>query len=230
MNKITDYIFSLSPKKLAIYLVLGPMVLFLAHTITTIAFRTLSNTSPENGIALSVVLGIFLICLLVLMLLWLFWLRGTVYSVEEEQLGLARKWFQIAYIFLWFFILFNITASIIENLVENNNWSDEYMFLIYASREFINFGGIIIAYPLVCYFAARATMAKRGGKLATFINTIPFTLLLIFGTVLGIPFMHNHFTDKTSTNSEVLIIYGIAFALFITILIIGFVAAITGLV
>lgn len=230
MKKLSKYIFKLSPKELALYLVLGPLILFLIHTITTITFRAISENHSTNETPVLIILGILSLFLGAFVLLWLFWLRNTVYSVEEAQLGLTRKWFQIAYGFVWIFIFFNIGASIIENLAESGNWNDEYMYLIYASREFINFGGIIIAYPLVCHYAARATMAKKNDKPATFINAIPFTLLLIFGTVLGIPFMHQYFSKKASTNSEVVIIYAIAFGLCILLFIIGFIAAITGMV
>ncbi|MFS4494322.1 hypothetical protein [Maribacter sp. 2308TA10-17] len=227
MQKLTDYIFNLSPKKLAIYLVLGPLVLFLAHTVITIAFRTISN--PETSQFANILLGILSLVLSVFILLWLVWLRSAVYSVQETEIGLARKWFDIAYAFLWIFILFNLVASIIESPLKNSTWS-EYVYLIYASREFINFGGILIAYPIVCHYAARATMVKRTNKPASLIGAIPFTLLLLFGTVLGIPFVHNYFSSKTSTKSEVLIIYAISLGLFFLILVIGFIAAITGLV
>ncbi|MFK7814106.1 MAG: hypothetical protein AB8B59_16530 [Maribacter sp.] len=230
MTKISSYIFDLSPKKLAAYLVIGPLVLFLVHTITTIGFRTISQNQSSNQIAVQVILGILAILLGVFVLLWLFWLRSTVHTVEEAQLGVARKWFKIAYTFLWFFILYNIVASIIESLAESGDWNDEYMYLIYASREFVNFSGIMIAYPIVCHYAARATMANRSGNPATFVNAIPFTLLLIFGTALGIPFIHNYFSTNASKNSEIIIIYAIGFGLFIFILVIGFLAAITGMV
>ncbi|TMM59435.1 hypothetical protein FEE95_08415 [Maribacter algarum] len=227
MQKLTDYIFNLSPKKLAIYLVLGPLVLFLFHTGISIAFRTISN--PEINQFASLLLAILSLILGVFILLWLVWLRSAVYSVQETEIGLARRWFKIAYTFLWIFILFNLVATIIEIPLKNSSWS-EYAYLIYTSREFINFGGILIAYPIVCHYAARATMVKRTNEPATFIGAIPFTLLFIFGTVLGIPFVHNYFSTKTSTKSEVVVIYGISLALFFLILIVGFIAAVTGLV
>jgi len=225
VDRIQEYIFNHSPKKIAIYLVLGPMVLFFVHTIITIIFRNISSAYEHM---VSVIWGLLSLFLAVFIALWLFWLRSTVYSVEETQLGLARKWFQIAFIFLWFFIFFNTLDSVRELFVEKDHWNDEYRYLFNASREFINFGGIMVAYPIVCHYAARATMVKRHSKSAPFVNTIPFTLLLIFGTVLGIPFMHNYFTEKTSKNAEVIIVYAIAFGVFITTLIMGFIAAITG--
>jgi len=227
MHKLRNYIFNISPRKLAIYLVLGPMVLFLAHTSIVIAFRTISK--PETNQLASILLGILSLFLGVFVLLWLVWLRSVIYSVQETEIGLKRKWFKIAYAFLWIFILFNLIALVIESPIKNSNWS-EHAYLIYASREFINFGGILIAYPIICHYAARATIAKRTNKTASFIKAVPFTLLLIFGTVLGIPFMHKYFSKKTSTNSKIIIIYAIAFGICITIFIIGFIAAITGMI
>jgi len=156
------------------------------------------------------------------------WLRSVVFSIEEVQIGIVRKWFKIAYTFLWFFILFNVSVSVVEYLLENSNGSDEYLHFIYVFREFINFEGIIIAYPIVCHYAARAIMVKQNAKPATFINAFPYTLLLLFGTVLGIPFMHKCFGTKVSGNSEIIIIYVIGVALFLIILVIGFIAASTG--
>ena len=230
MRKITNWIFEQSPKKLAIYLVLGPLLLFLVHTVITIIFRNISETSAIQESIVSILLGILFLFLASIVLLWLFWLQSVVFSVDKAQLGLGRKWFQLAYAFVWLFVLFNIGASIIEYLVESDIWNDEYMYLIYASREFINFGGIIIAYPIVCHYAARATSAKRNGKPATISNAIPFTLMLVFGTIIGVPFLHRYFSTKSSKNSEIISIYAIAFGLCIALFIAGFIAAITGLV
>lgn len=230
MEKITSYIFKLSPKRIAMYLVLVPLLLFLAHTIVTIIFRTISENPSLNGTTLGIVLLVLSVCSGLIILLWLIWLPSVVYSVSKAQLGIPRKWFQIAYLFLWTFMLFNLMASIIEYLAETHSWEGEYMHLIYASREFINFGGIMIAYPIVCHYAARAATSIRSNKPATLVNSIPFTLFLIFGTVVGVPFLHKYFSKQPSTNSEIVVIYAIAFGLFAIILIIGFIAAITGMV
>lgn len=230
MQKISNYIFSLSPKKLAVYLVLGPLLLFLSHTVTSIVFRNISETSATHETIVSIILGILFLFLAAIILIWLFWLRSTVFSVDEKQLGLPRKWFRIAYAVLCFFILFNIGASVIEYLTETQSWIDEYLYLIYSSREFINFAGIMIAYPLVCHYAARAATSKRSGQPATFLKALPFTLLLLFGTTVGVPFLHNYFSTKTSSSSEIIIIYAIALGLCVILFIVGFIAAITGLV
>lgn len=230
MQKIYDYIFELSPRKLAIYLVLGPLVLFLLHTVFTIGARNLSNSSPTQENLVLIILVLLALGLAVFVLLWLFWLRSIVHSVSDVQLGWPRKWFEIAYVALLIYIIYTVTVSIIEPLMDTDGWGADYRYLIYASREFMSFAGIMIAYPLVCHYAARAATAKRNNSPATFVQAIPFTLLLIFGTVLGVPFLHQHFSSRPSKNSQIVTVYAIAFGLFIFIVMIGFVAAVTGLV
>ncbi len=230
MQRIFDFIFNISPKKLAIYLVLGPLLLFLVHTVITIVFRNISETSAPHETIVNIFLGALFILLTTIILLWLFWLRSTVYSVDNVQLGIARKWFRIAFAMICVFILFNVVASIIENLSATHVWLDDYMYMIYSSRELINFAGIMIAYPVVCHYAARATYVKVNVQPATFISALAFTIMLLFGTVMAIPFLHKYFSTKTSKNSEIIIIYAIAFGLVIILFIIGFMAAIAGLV
>ena len=226
MGLNSDHIFNLSPKKLAVYLVIAPLLLLLAHTLITITFQTISRANLENETTVYVLFGILYLVLSAIIFLWLFWLQLTVNVVEENQLNLPRKWFKVAYAFLCFFVIFNVIIAILEfGLLPNNN-----IGLFNVAREFVNFGGIIIAYPIVCHYAARAATSNRIGKPATFVNSIPFTLFLIFGVILGIPFLHKHFTKNPSTNSEIMMVYAIAAGLFISILILGFIAAITGLV
>ena len=229
MQKITDYIFDFSPKKLSIFLVLGPLALFFVHTVYTIVYRKISDSSPSQEIGAQLILGILILCLAALALLWLFWLRGTVNFVTESQLGLPRKWFQIAYTLLWVYVGYTFAIVIIEPFLNAQSYGEDYLFLIYASRESVSFVGILIAYPIVCHYAARAATAKRNETPATFVQAIPFTLILIFGTVLGVPFLQKYFSTTPSTNTQIVSIYAIAFALFLLILVMGFIAAITGL-
>ena len=63
------------------------------------------------------------------------------------------------------------------------------MHLIYSSREFINFAGIMIAYPLVFHYAARAPYIERNVHPVTFVNSLAFTLMHLFGTVVAAPFV-----------------------------------------
>lgn len=230
MSKIKDYILSLSPKKLAIFLVLGPLVLFLTHTILLIGLRSISNPSTGQVLVSNILLGIHIILIAIIVLMWLTWLKIAVAVATDVQLGINRKWFHIAFKVLCLFVFFTIGASSMEYLAAARSWKIDYLSLISASREFVNFGGIMIAYPVVCHYAARAATAKRNKKPATFIQALPFTLFLIFGTVVGVPFLHNYLSEKTSANSELMRIYAFAVGLCIITFIIGLAAAITGLV
>lgn len=230
MRKIQHLLLSLSPKKLAIFLVLGPLVLFLSYTMLTIGFRNISNPSNGQTLTFQVISGMCMLLIAILVLIWLAWSKTVVAHVTDEQLGINRKWFHIAFIALLLFILFNIGAALIEFMAENHNVIADHMHLINASREFVNFGGIMIAYPMVCHYAARAATAIRNKKPATFVQALPFTLFLIFGTVIGVPFLHNHVSTKTSTNSELMMTYAVAMGLCIMIFVIGLIAAITGLI
>ncbi len=214
---------------MAIFLVLIPLILFLAHTIVIIAFGTISQNSPANQTTATIFLSIIFTFFGALLLLWMLWLRSVVYAVQETEIGISRRWFKIAYIIVWLFIVFNLMAPLLKSYLENSGWR-EYLYLISASQEVINFGGIIIAYPIICHYAALATVVKQSNKQATFLSATPFTLVLIFGTVLGIPFLHKYFSDKNTTNPEILTIYIIGFGFFMATLIVGFLAAITGYV
>lgn len=229
MQKIATYIFNLSTKKLAVYLVLYPLTLFLAYTIVTITFRTISQDFSSNQITTAMPLGVFAMLFYAFVLLWIFWLRSAIYAVPKAAIGLPRKWFQLAYGFLWIFIVFNAVILLIETYLKDTGWR-EHLHLIHASGEFIDYGGIIISYPIICHYAARATMVKKSNEKASFISAAPFTLLLIFGTVLAIPFMHKYFSNKGADSSEVLKIYAMGLGLFMVTLSIGFIAAITGVV
>ncbi|MFS4446670.1 hypothetical protein [Maribacter sp. 2307UL18-2] len=230
MQKIQDYILSISPKKLAFFLVLGPLFLFLTYTILTISLGNISDPSTGQAHAFNIILGMHIILVALIVLIWLAWSRIVVAKVTDTQLGIGRKWFHIAFMVLIFFILFNIGAILIEYIAETQNAITDYKYLINAAREFVNFGGIMIAYPIVCHYAARAATAKRNKKPATFIQALPFTLFLIFGTVIGVPFLHNHVSENTSTNAELMRTYAFAIGLCAIAFIIGLAAAITGLV
>jgi len=81
MQKIAHYIFDLSPGRLAIYLILGPLFLFLVHSTYSIVYRTTSSSSPDQDISAQIILGILTLCLSALILVWFFWLQAVVFSV-----------------------------------------------------------------------------------------------------------------------------------------------------
>ena len=142
---------------MAFYLVLSPLILFLAYIIITITFRTISKSEPIDQIIVTVFLGILFVFFGFIITLWLFWMYSTVYHIKEIEIGLPRKWFKIAYVFIWVFIVFNIGEPYFMSFFENSGL-DGHQHLIFASREFINFGAIMIAYPIVCNYAARAVI------------------------------------------------------------------------
>ncbi len=223
MRKISNYIFNISPKKLAIYLILGPLVLFFVHLISSILLRTFSENNSPNLLSYSLV-GIIFFFLAILVLLWLFWLVSLVYSVEKSDLGLPIRWFQITIILFVIYLLYNLCYPLVASLPE------DYQSVFHPLNEFIAFGGLLIAYPVVCHYAARAVLVKQTKEPATFINAIPITLLLFFGVVLGIPFLHKYFSKKNSSNTEIIIIYAIALGVCIVLFIVGFIAAITSMI
>ncbi|WP_344925049.1 hypothetical protein [Aquimarina addita] len=105
-----------------------------------------------------------------------------------------------------------------------------YQDIFYPLNEFIAFGGLLIAYPTICHYIARAAIVKRNNQPSSFLNALPFTLVLFFGAVLAIPFLHTYFSTKSSTIAQILVIYAIAFSVFILLFIVGLVASIAGLV
>ncbi len=225
MYRNANFIINLSPKKLAIYLLIVPVLLFIVQIIVSIGFKSYFEKSTLFS---SVSGALYLAAILLIVFLWIFWLRSVVLQTSESQLGLKLKWFQIAFAIFIFFILFNVFEAIVESLTANLKLSDSYDYLFNAPREFVNSIGILIAYPIICHYAARATFATRNGKPATFIKAIPYTLILVFGTVLAIPFLHQYFNDATQKKSQLIPIYVIAIGLCMLLFIIGFIAAITG--
>lgn len=225
LQKISNYTLNLSPKKLAIFLLLIPLLWVFVYTISSIIFSPLSGSFTANGIVGSIVLGLLLISLSVMVAFWLCWFYTTANSVEETELGLSMRWFHFAMALLVVYLLYNLCYySLIEAVNEN------YRFIFHATSEFIAFGGLLIVYPLLCHYAARAAVVKKTNEPATLIKAIPFTLLLFFGAVIVMPFLHKHFSTKTSSNSEIISVYVKAFAVFMTVLVIGFLASVTGFV
>ena len=224
MSKVSDFIFNISPKKLAIYLIIGPIVYAWLHVIATVLFQNISNTTEFSQPITTIFLVAVFLFLVVLVALCLLWLQSVVYAVKESDLGISRRWFNIALVLFIAYLLYNVQFLGFGNVPE------AYDYIFNPLAEFIAFGGLLIAYPTICHYAARAISAKINGRPATFSSALLITLVLVFGTVLGIPFLHKNFSTKTSINSEVLIIYAIACGLFVFLLVVGFFAAVSGLV
>ena len=224
MSKVSNFIFNLSPRKLAVYLVIGPLVYFLVYLIASILIRNITETTETSQAINTIFLVAELLFLVITFALCLFWLRSVVYAVKDSDLGIARRWFNIAFVALIVYLLYNLRFLGFDYIPEAYRHYFSYV------NEFIGFGGLLIAYPTICHYAARAIHAKTRDIPSSFLKALPITLLLIFGTVLVIPFLHKTFSTKTSTNAEIIKIYGIGLGLFAVLLIVSFMAAITGLV
>ena len=205
---------------MANYLVLSPLILLQPYVINLI----FSASSPANEQFASVILGVLFVLLSAIILLWLGWLYSIVHSVDEDELGLPLRWFYMALGLLLVYLLFTFSYSFFESASEDGQHA------FHTLGEFIASGGILIGYPLLCHYVARAVVVKKTNQPATFIRAIPFTLLLFFGAVLAIPFLQKYVNTKASNNSEIIKIYAIAFGLFFVALVIGFLASVSGLV
>lgn len=223
------FIKKLSPKQLAYYIILAPMFLFLGNTISILDFTSFSQNIPVSNLISTILLSLIYILFGIFIFLWFLWLHGTVQSATETEIGISKKWFKIACIILWIFLVFNFMDIFLEAYEENSNVKLDFSF-IRRCRESINFVGIVIAYPLVCFYSARSIIARQKTKIIPLVKTILLTMLLVFGTVLSIPFLHKYFSDKKSTDSQVVRVYIIGFIVFLFTGLIGVAATMFGLV
>ncbi len=219
MDKITNYIFNLSPRSLAIYLLIAPLVLFLLYNVILVVFKQLEVSGYQ-----SLVFGIALLCLTLLVILYLSWLYSIVFSLGENNLGLTKRWFSIALLVLVGYLAFHLCALFKEHFPEGVS------NLFSMANEFISFAGLVIAYPIACHYAARAVYYKKHGEKPSFSKTLPITALLIFSVVLCVPYFHKNFSTKVSTNKQIATIYIIAFIVYAFIFVISLIAAIAGLI
>lgn len=220
MQKVFIFIRNISSARFAIYLLIYPLLAILLHTIIGAIIK---NTSVLPDFLANSLLILLLLIGLAIMLLWFLWFPSTVYDLSNEQLGISKKWFRIAFFVFLLFIIYNISALILESTL-----ADENLVYIYATRETVNFLGIMIAYPIICHFSARAIFSIKNNKNATFLSALPYSLLLIFIPIC-IPYFHKHFSVLKSTQKEIFKIYVIAFCICILLFFGAFFAAITGL-
>lgn len=220
--KVIHYISTLSPRRLAIYLVLGSSVWSFIYVTSTIAISFFLEESIIDGAIATLALGTLFLLLTSIVLLWLAWLCSAVLGVKEQDLGLPRRWFYVSIGVFVFNILYNSLHFLIENI------SEEYQYIFYAPAEFISFAGLLIAYPLLCHYAARGVCVKKTNEAATFLKTLPLTIFLMGGVILGVPFAHKHLSVRTSSNADIVRVYGMALGLFFVLLVVGFLASVTG--
>ena len=72
------------------------------------------------------------------------------------------------------YLLYNLGYFLVESADEG------FQSFYYMLNEFIAWGGLIISYPLLCHFAARALVVKKTNQAASFIQSIPNTVILVF--------------------------------------------------
>ena len=223
MKSISNFIFNISSKKLAILVVILPLVLMIIHTTLSVTYQNIetSDNTIKNFIStLTLTINyLFLIPILIITI----WLKEAVQSVDQTDLGIPLKWFRIAYLFFFIYIIFNIGLSYIPLLKE------ELRYVFYALSEWINSIGLLISYPVICHYAARAIYIKKENDTPTITKTIGYTLLLIF-IPISIPFAHNYFSSIRSENRQLAVIYLIALGILTLLAISVFVLAILGLV
>lgn len=227
MQKISNYILNLSAKKLALYLIIYPLILIVTHTILTVFYRKSYGVSGFPEGIIPILLTIVVACFLLPLLLWLFWLRVTTFSVKDSKLGWPKKWFHLAFGLLLFYLVFNLSYDMLVNFFKNN--ADDFTWILYASRETINFIGLLVCYPILCHYSARAIFVAKNKENATFSNAIGYTLLLIF-IPISIPFLHNYFSPVKTEKNTLIKIYAIGLGITFFIFVIGFIAAISGII
>lgn len=225
MKKISNYILQLTPKKLAIYLIIYPLVVALFYIILTAFLRNLSDELVLPKQIISVLFFVIILLFASFFMLWILWLRATALSVEQSKIGLNAKWFHIAFSLFLFYIIYNLAYEPLYNFL--NNAYDDYTWLLYATRETINFVGLLILYPIICHYSARAIYVKKNNANATLTNSIAYTLLLIFIPIC-IPFLQNYFSPSKTKKNTLIKIYAIALAIMTLLFVIAFIAAVAG--
>ncbi|MDY7396144.1 hypothetical protein UMM65_12910 [Aureibaculum sp. 2210JD6-5] len=223
MKKLSNYIFSISAKKLAILLVILPLVLIVLHTTFSVIYRNSEASDTSLNDIVSILSIIVTFCLLVPFLIWMSWLKGAVLLVSKKEMGIPLKWFNIALFIFMVYIVFSFCFVFIEFFPEGIR----SVFSILS--ETISFAGLLIAYPLICHYAARAVFIKKHNQATSFSKNIVYTLLLIF-IPISIPFFHNYFSSVRSENHQLVKIYLIALGILMLLAISTFVLAILGLI
>ena len=227
MSKISNSILKLSPKKLAIYLIIFPLVVIIFYTVLSAALRNLNEGLETQKQIISILLiGVYILFALAF-LLWILWLRATTLSVEPIKLGISLKWFKIAFGLFLFYVIYNLGYEPLYNFL--NTSYNNYTWVLNATRETINFAGLLIFYPVICHYSARAISAKKNNSMATFSNSIATSLLLIFFPFC-IPFFQKYFSTVKTEKNTLIKIYTLGLGLMTFLFIITFIAAITGVV
>jgi len=227
MQKISKSILYISPKNLAIYLIIYPLILVFLHTIFSFTYRNQYGFNDVSTGIISTLLTITLLLFVLPLLLWLLWLRATTLSVKFSELGIPVKWFHVAFCLFLFYLICNASYSTLVEFLKNT--AEDYVWILYASRETINFIGLLILYPILCHYSARSIYVHKTKAAATFSNSIVFTLLLIF-IPIAIPFLHKYVSPVEVNNRQLIVIYAIGFGIVCVIFVMALIASIAGII
>ncbi|NRD19915.1 hypothetical protein HNV08_07640 [Winogradskyella eckloniae] len=227
MQNISKTILNLTSKKLATYLIIYPLIIALIHIVLILVLQSNAIQSEHLNGTLLLSTYIFTGLYVIIATIWLLWLRATTQSVDTPLLGLRLKWFKIAFGLFVFYLVYNLCYNFLINFI--NSYNADYTWLLYASIEIINSIGLLILYPTICHYSARAIYAKKHARKTTWINALPYTLLLIF-LPISIPVFQNHFSPIKTEQKTLVKLYVLGFILIAILFIVGFIAAISGLI
>lgn len=225
MKRVYSYILQLSPKTLAIYLIVCPLLVFTFHTILSLLDRQYQDLFQSDNLLYQTLFIITNILFILVFLLWILWLIATTLSVDIAKLGLSIKWFNIAFALFLFYLIYNLAYEPLYTFLSTSY--DNLTWLLYGTRETINFIGLLILYPVICHYSARAISVKQNNSSATTSNSILNTILLICLPVC-IPFFQKYFSAIQTKKSTLIKIYALALGIIMFLFVIGLIAAFSG--
>ena len=208
---------------MAIYLIIYPMCFALLHICLLIASKYFKTFSDTTEIITSTLLTIVFVLFISVLLLWIFWLRATTLSVGPSKLNIPVKWFHWAFAISLAYLLINLITYFEDSIPLALNSAMRVL------REIINTIGLVICYPLICHYSARAVYAHEKNERTTFSNSLIYTLLLIFIPIC-IPFLHKFVNPVKTENSTFIKIYAIAFGIMILTGLLAMITAMTSII
>ncbi|MCF6346879.1 MAG: hypothetical protein L3J20_01090 [Flavobacteriaceae bacterium] len=232
MKNISNWVLSLSAEKITKLLIVFPIGILLV--LISVSFIIRMEVLPQNSIVTAIVeflsiKGILLLLFLVI-LFWTSWIWATVISSKEEIIGLKLKWFRYSFYIFLIFIIWQIIWIILTKSGYKLFGDESEILPIYNEITGIITGlGLFIGYPVICHYAARVLFFKKTKKKTTFINTLGYSLLLIF-IPISIPFLHLYIHEGKSETSSIIKLYGIAVFLLFVLFCISLIAAFSGVI
>ncbi len=224
MESISNWILNLSSEKIAKLLVVYPIGIVLV--LTSVSFLIRAEILQNNFLLQFITTEVLFLALFLVIFFWSLWIWATVISVKEEAIGLKQKWFRLGFYFFMFFILWQIVRFL---LIENIDlFTESNIFpIVKETLSMITGIGLIIGYPVICHYAARALLSKSTKKKITFTKALGYSLLLLF-IPISIPFSHLYRHEGKSKTTNLIKLYGIAAFLLFVLFCIALIAAFSG--